>query len=63
MGWKIEIKYLYFTMACSNCKKRNEIKQEINQGTEFVSKGVIWFVIIWSLFALYGIYTFIRNII
>lgn len=47
-------------MSCSNCKKKNEFKNEIVQSSEFVSKGVVWFVVIWSLFALFGIYSLIK---
>lgn len=63
MSWKIEIKYLYFIMACTDCKKKTEIKKELIDSSEFVSRGVIWFVIIWSIFACYGIYSFIKNLL
>jgi len=49
-------------MACSKCKKQERI-EEFEKSTEFVSKGVIMFVIIWSLFAIYGIYSLITKFI
>ncbi len=49
-------------MACSKCKKQERI-EEFEKSTEFIGKGVITFVIIWSLFAVYGIYTLISKFI
>jgi len=49
-------------MACSKCKKQERI-EEFEKSTEFINKGVIAFVIIWSLFAVYGIYTLISKFI
>lgn len=49
-------------MACSKCKKKEQIV-DFEKGTEFVERGVIIFVIVWSLFAIYGIYSFINNFI
>lgn len=49
-------------MACSKCKKQERI-EGFEKSTEFVSKGVIMFVIIWSLFAIYGIYSLITKFI
>lgn len=48
-------------MGCSNCKKKSDIKKELIKSSEFISRGVEIFVIIWSLFACYGIYSFIKN--
>jgi hypothetical protein len=47
-------------MGCSECKKNKTIKEDLLKSTEFVQKGIIWFVLIWSIFAIYGIYTFIN---
>lgn len=49
-------------MGCYKCKK-NELKKQIVNESKFVDKGVIWFTIIWSLFAIYGIYCFLTNIL
>ncbi len=49
-------------MACSKCKKQERI-EEFEKTTEFVSNGVVVFVIVWSLFAIYGIYSLITKFI
>jgi hypothetical protein len=50
-------------MACSKCKQKSEIgqmtKEDINTMVKSMEKGVTWFVFIWSLFAVYGIYSLI----
>lgn len=50
-------------MGCSTCKEKKDIKKELTGSTGDVSKGVVWFVVIWSLFALYGIYSFVIKFI
>ncbi len=50
-------------MACSECKKKQTIKEEILENTKFVSNAVVWFVVVWSGFAIYGIYTLITKLI
>lgn len=50
-------------MACSECKKKQSVKEDLLKSTEFVQKGVMWFVAIWSGFAIYGIYTLISKFI
>jgi hypothetical protein len=50
-------------MGCTECKKNKTTKEEILKSTEFIQKGVTWFVLIWSVFAIYGIYTFINKFI
>lgn len=50
-------------MGCSKCKKNQTIKDEVLRSTEFVEKSVIWFVIIWSIFGLYGLYSLIYKLI
>lgn len=47
-------------MGCSTCKEKKDIKKELTESTGGVSNGVIWFVVIWSLFAVYGIYSLIK---
>ena len=55
--------YNLITMACSKCKQKSEIgqmtKEDINTMVKSMEKGVTWFVFIWSLFAVYGIYSLI----
>jgi hypothetical protein len=36
---------------------------DFEKSTEFMDKGVIIFVIVWSLFAIYGIYSVIDKLI
>lgn len=48
-------------MACTKCKKQEKI-EEFKESTKFVENGVMVFVVVWSLFAIYGIYTFIKNL-
>jgi hypothetical protein len=50
-------------MACSSCKEKKEIKEELIKTGEFVSKGVIWFSIGWSLLGIYGLVTLISKFI
>ncbi len=50
-------------MGCSKCKKNQSIKEEVLKSTEFVDKGILWFVIIWSIFGVYGIYSLIDKLI
>jgi hypothetical protein len=47
-------------MGCSKCKKKE--KTVFNE-IEGMSSYVVWGMIIWSLFALYGIYSLISNLI
>lgn len=47
-------------MGCSSCKEKKDIKEELLKSSEYVSRGIVWFVIIWSLFAVFGIYSFIK---
>ena len=50
-------------MACSSCKKRETIKDEIKETGDFISKKIIWFALIWSILGLYGLYTLITKLI
>lgn len=50
-------------MSCSECKNKQTIKDEILKNSKFVSNGVIWFVVIWSGFAIYGIITLISKLL
>ena len=49
-------------MACKECKKKSELKEDIIKSGEFVSKGVIVFAIAWTLLAIYGLVTLISKI-
>jgi hypothetical protein len=50
-------------MACTTCKEKKNVKEEIIKSGEFVSKGVIWFAVIWSVLGVYGLYTLITKLI
>jgi len=49
-------------MGCTSCKKNSNYKDQIIQSTKNVEKGIVWFSVIWTLLALYGLYSLIRNI-
>ena len=49
-------------MSCKSCKDKKNIKEEIIKSGEFVSKGVIWFVVIWTLLGGYGLVKLIKQI-
>ena len=46
-------------MACSKCKQKSEsnqkTKMEIESMVKSMEKGLTWFLIVWSFFAVYGI--------
>lgn len=46
-------------MGCSKCKEKNT-KKEIYETVGDTDGKIIVFIIIWSLFAIYGIITFIN---
>jgi hypothetical protein len=50
-------------MSCTNCKKKQSYKDAINNemGTSFVPKGIIIFFIVWSGFAIYGVFSLISK--
>ncbi len=50
-------------MACSECKKKQSIKEDMLDNVKFVSNAVVWFVVVWSGFAIYGIYTLISKLL
>ena len=50
-------------MSCTSCKEKKYVKEEIIKSGEFVSKGVIWFAVIWSVLGVYGLYTLITKLI
>jgi hypothetical protein len=51
--------YNLITMACSKCKQKSKnsqiTKMEIESMVKSMEKGVTWFLIVWSFFAVYGI--------
>ena len=57
--------YNLIIMACSKCKQKSEssqkTKMEIESMVKSMEKGVTWFLIVWSLFAVYGIYSLVMK--
>jgi hypothetical protein len=49
-------------MGCSDCKQKKNIKKDLIESSSIVNRGVLWFVIIWSLLAIYGLYSLIKLI-
>jgi len=50
-------------MGCTSCKQKRDIKEEMIKSGEFINKGIIWFVIGWSLLGIYGLITLISKIL
>ena len=50
-------------MACKNCKNKDTLKEEMLNSTKLVDNWVVWFVVIWSGLAIYGLITLISKII
>lgn len=49
-------------MACTNCKKNSsESYKDVYDKTNDFPKGIVLFVIVWSGFAIYGIYSLISK--
>ena len=47
-------------MGCTKCKEKNKTNIDINKTIGYTQNGVTWFVIIWSIFAIYGVFSFIK---
>lgn len=50
-------------MSCKNCKNKEDIKKEIYDSTKLVDNWVIWFAIVWSGLAIYGLYSLVTKFI
>jgi hypothetical protein len=50
-------------MSCESCKKKNDFQEEVKNSTSFVGKGVVVFVIVWTMLAIYGLVNLIQKII
>lgn len=48
-------------MACSSCKKKNRFKEKYEETTAFVGNATVIFILIWSAFAIYGIYSLVTK--
>jgi hypothetical protein len=50
-------------MGCTTCKEKSNIREEMVKSGEFIPKGVIIFMIVWSILGVYGLYTLITKLI
>ncbi len=51
-------------MACTNCKKNsNESYKDVYEKTDTFPKGIVIFTIVWTLLAIYGLYSLITKFI
>ena len=51
-------------MACTNCKKNSgETYKDVYEKTGGFPKGIVVFTIIWTLLAIYGLYSLITKFI
>jgi hypothetical protein len=50
-------------MSCDSCKKKESYTEEVKNAGSFVGKGVIIFVVVWSLLAIFGLVSLIQKII
>jgi len=52
-------------MSCKTCKQKRKIieSDEFNKKADLVERSVITFTIIWTIFALYGLYHIIVDIV
>ena len=65
MSWNFKYYFVYFIMACKNCKQKKEImgEEKFERTSDLVEKWIPWFLLVWSLFAVYGIFKFVELII
>ena len=50
-------------MGCNSCKKKSEERNKLLKSSEFISNTTIMVIIIWSIFACYGIYSLIKDLL
>jgi hypothetical protein len=50
-------------MSCTSCKEKKDIREELMKTTKIVSKGIIWFIVIWTMLGIYGLVTLISKIL
>lgn len=48
-------------MACSECKKKKDLRQDIINATDNIEKKIVIFVIGWSILGLYGLYSLVSK--
>jgi hypothetical protein len=47
-------------MGCTKCKEKNKVNVDLNKTIERTQSGVVIFVVIWSLFTIYGLFSFVK---
>lgn len=53
--------YFYiYSMGCKKCKDKSNIENLMDSKYDKTQKKIMGFIIIWSGFAIYGIYHFIK---
>ena len=51
-------------MSCKECKKNDSgVIDEIQTQVSLISKGVVVFMLVWSMLAIYGLYSLITKFI
>jgi len=71
MSWNFKKYCVYFIMACKSCKQKKELmsqpvfpnEDKFDRTSNLVEKWIPWFLLVWSLFAIYGIFKFVELII
>lgn len=48
-------------MGCSKCKQKNRLKEEFEKSADLVDRKTLWFVIIWSAFSIYGLFSLVSK--
>lgn len=48
-------------MSCSKCKNKKQIRDPFDGQSDSITKKLMWGFIVWSVFALYGVYTLISK--
>jgi hypothetical protein len=46
-------------MACTKCKNKESIKEQMDKATNGIEKSAVAFIVIWTILGLYGIYSLI----
>ncbi len=60
---KIVEKYLYYSMACNECKKKKEERIKKEKEIRFVENWVIVFMVVWTGLAIYGLVSLISKLL
>jgi len=46
-------------MACTNCKQKEKIKEEIEKSVKSIGKAAIWIAVVWMVLGVYGLISLI----